>query len=71
MGELETGPIVYTTVRSELVTDVGGLSRDKFEPELNTIFCNVDSVYWFVVLGDSCCKVPIKQLGLGCSRETG
>ena len=71
VGELEHGPIVYAAVRSELVTDVGSLHGDKFEPKLGIVFCDVDSVYWFVMFGDSCFKMPIKQLGLGCTRETG
>jgi hypothetical protein len=71
VGELEPGPIVYAAVRSELVMDVGVLRGDKFEPELNTVLGDVDSVYWFVVFCDGCFEVPIKQLGLGCTGETG
>ena len=71
MRELKPRPIIHAAVRSELVTDVGGLCGDKFEPELNAVLCDVDSVYWFVVFCDCCFEVPIKQLGLGCTREMG
>ena len=56
---------------TELVPDVSCLWGDKFKPELSVIFCEVQPVYRFIVSCDCCFEVPIEQLALGCSWESG
>ena len=71
MVKFEPRPIVDVAVCSDLIADVGRLWGNKFRPELVVVFSNVDPIYGLVVGVGGCSEMPIKQLGLGCSRGAG
>jgi hypothetical protein len=69
--KFEPRPIVDVVVCSDLIADVSRLWGNKFRPKLVVVFGNVDPIYGLVVGVGGCSEVPIKQLGLGCSRGAG